>query len=55
MKIMCIIANEKQQWKEEFTVENLETAENEIKAVVDYYNDTLNAGDLPRKFIKLLG
>jgi|GEM_PF-7114549 len=53
----CIIGREvgKEQWEENLEVHSLATAENDIREIVKYFNDTLRPGEHKRKFISLVG
>jgi len=40
-------------WIEDLNVTNIETAEEEIKEMVNWFNSTLKYGEKPREFVSL--
>ena len=54
ISIKAIIKNEKIQWEEDFKVGSNELAEQHIKEVIQFYNDTLRPQELQREYVKLV-
>lgn len=48
------VKNENHQWDEDFDVTSEETAETEVKETIEFFNDTLKPGELPRTFVELI-
>jgi len=53
IEVKALIRNEKQVFREKIKVSNLEVAEQQIKEVMDFYNQTLQHGELEREFVEL--
>jgi hypothetical protein len=47
------IKSENGEWTEDFTVTSKESAEAEVKDVVEFFNTTLKRGESPREFVSL--
>ncbi len=54
MLISCIIGDKNHSWEETLAVESLETAEKDIKEIINRFNSDLRPGENPRKLIKIL-
>lgn len=54
IETFAIIGNEKGQWREKFKVSSMSVAEEQIKEVIKFYNDTITSPhDKPRHFVEL--
>lgn len=54
INVKAIIKNEKTQWEEDFKVGSEILAEQHVKEVIQFYNDTLRPQELPREYIRLV-
>lgn len=54
VNIKATIKNEKSQWEEDFKVGSEILAEQHIKEVIQFYNNTLRPQDLPREYVKIV-
>ena len=54
VKALIQIEGSEKPYKEEHEVVSIETAEEEIRAIIDIFNDTLKPYEKPRKFVELL-
>ena len=54
MKAIAKIKDASTEWDEKFEVSSVETAEEEIKEVINYYNETLQGNDILREFVKII-
>ncbi len=52
-KAFATISDKNSSWTEDFNVSSRENAENEIKQVVEYFNETIKPGECIRKFEKV--
>jgi len=55
MTVKAKIKDSSGEWEESFEVESMNTAEVEIKKVIDNFNNTLRSGETPRTVVKIIG
>ena len=53
MKVKAIIKNERSEWEEEFDVPAGKEAKEYIESVIEYFNNTLRPGEIPREVVSI--
>ena len=54
IEVKCLVADEKGQWQETLRVRSLDTAEEDVKSIIQEFNETLRPGELPRHLVQIL-
>jgi len=54
-EIYCIVANDANEWEETLRVKSLETAESDVKEIIQQFNSTLRPGEKARRLVCIVG
>lgn len=52
--IKALCEDDRMQFVDTFNVKSLKTAEDEVKAMINWFNNTLRPNELPRRFLKIV-